>query len=158
MKYQFFFVFVILLLVDLGIKYCVNTQDYSTFTIIPSVLDFLFVKNFFGFCFILINSFLSSSNILIQGALILIIVCALAFLIYSFLNAKGSLEKTAFTLIISGGFGNLIERIISGYVTDYLYLHLGIFSLFVFNFADLLITIGACIIIFLWLSGNEQKD
>ena len=91
-------------------------------------------------------------------ALILIIVCALAFLIYSFLNAKGSLEKTAFTLIISGGFGNLIERIISGYVTDYLYLHLGNFSLFVFNFADLLITIGACIIIFLWLSGNEQKD
>ena len=153
MKYQFFFVFVILLLVDLGIKYCVNTQDYSTFTIIPSVLDFLFVKNT-GVAF----SFLSSSNILIQGALILIIVCALAFLIYSFLNAKGSHEKTAFTLIISGGFGNLIERIISGYVTDYLYLHLGNFSLFVFNFADLLITIGACIIIFLWLSGNEQKD
>ena len=153
MKYQFFFVFVILLLVDLGIKYCVNTQDYSTFTIIPSVLDFLFVKNT-GVAF----SFLSSSNILIQGALILIIVCALAFLIYSFLNAKGSLEKTAFTLIISGGFRNLIERIISGYVTDYLYLHLGNFSLFVFNFADLLITIGACIIIFLWLSGNEQKD
>ena len=153
MKYQFFFVFVNLLLVDLAIKYCVNTQDYSTFTIIPSVLDFLFVKNT-GVAF----SFLSSSNILIQGALILIIVCALAFLIYSFLNAKGSLEKTAFTLIISGGFGNLIERIISGYVTDYLYLHLGNFSLFVFNFADLLITIGACIIIFLWLSGNEQKD
>ena len=153
MKYQFFFVFVILLLVYLGIKYCVNTQDYSTFTIIPSVLDFLFVKNT-GVAF----SFLSSSNILIQGALILIIVCALAFLIYSFLNAKGSLEKTAFTLIISGGFGNLIERIISGYVTDYLYLHLGNFSLFVFNFADLLISIGACIIIFLWLSGNEQKD
>jgi len=153
LKYQFFFVFVILLSVDLGIKYCVNTQDYSSFTIIPSVLDFLFVKNT-GVAF----SFLSSSNILIQGALILIIVCALAFLIYSFLNAKGSLEKTAFTLIISGGFGNLIERIISGYVSDYLYLHLGNFSLFVFNFADLLITIGACIIIFLWLSGNEQKD
>ena len=102
MKYQFFFVFVILLLVDLGIKYCVNTQDYSTFTIIPSVLDFLFVKNT-GVAF----SFLSSSNILIQVALILIIVCALAFLIYSFLNAKGSLEKTAFTLIISGGFEQL---------------------------------------------------
>lgn len=153
MKYQFFLIFIILLSVDLGIKYFVNTQDYSSFTIIPSVLDFLFVKNT-GVAF----SFLSSSNILIQGALILIIVCALAFLIYSFLNAKGSLEKTAFTLIISGGFGNLIERIISGYVTDYLYLHLGNFSLFVFNFADLLITIGACIIIFLWLSGNEQKD
>ncbi len=153
MKYQFFLIFIILLSVDLGIKYFVNTQDYSSFTIIPSVLDFLFVKNT-GVAF----SFLSSSSFLIQGALILIIVCALAFLIYSFLNAKESLEKTAFTLIISGGFGNLIERIISGYVTDYLYLHLGNFSLFVFNFADLLITIGACIIIFLWLSGNEQKD
>ena len=78
--------------------------------------------------------------------------------IYSFFNAKDKSTKIAFTLIISGGFGNLIERIISGYVTDYLYLHLGNFSLFVFNFADLLITIGACIIIFVWLSGNEQKD
>ena len=85
-------------------------------------------------------------------------MAALAFLIHSFLNATDKLQKIALMLIISGGFGNFIDRLISGSVTDYLYLHLGSTSLFIFNFADLLITIGACIIIFVWLSGNEQKD
>ena len=52
-------------------------------------------------------------------------MAALAFLIYSFLNATDKLQKIALMLIISGGFGNFIERLVSGSVTDYLYLHLG---------------------------------
>ena len=138
---------------DLGIKYFVNSEEYSSFTLIPSLLDFYIVKNT-GVAF----SFLSSSNLFIQTLLILVITAALAFLIQSFFNTKDKLQKIALLLIISGGFGNFIERLIFGSVTDYLYLHLGNISLFVFNFADLLITIGACIIIFVWLSGNEQKN
>ena len=153
MKYQFLGTFLVLLCIDLGIKYCVNTQEYSSFTLIPSFLDFYVVKNT-GVAF----SFLSSSNLLINTLLILIIMAALSFLLYSFFNTKEKLQKVALLLIISGGFGNFIERLVLGSVTDYLYLHLGSMSLFIFNFADLLITIGACIIIFVWFIGNEQKD
>ena len=153
MRYQFLGAFLVLLSTDLGIKYFVNSEEYSSFTLIPSLLDFYIVKNT-GVAF----SFLSSSNLFIQILLILVITAALAFLIHSFFNTKDKLQKIALLLIISGGFGNFIERLIFGSVTDYLYLHLGNISLFVFNFADLLITIGACIIIFVWLSGNEQKN
>ena len=153
MRYQFLGAFLVLLSTDLGIKYFVNSEEYSSFTLIPSLLDFYIVKNT-GVAF----SFLSSSNLFTQTLLILVITAALAFLIHSFFNTKDKLQKIALLLIISGGFGNFIERLIFGSVTDYLYLHLGNISLFVFNFADLLITIGACIIIFVWLSGNEQKN
>ena len=153
MRYQFLGAFLVLLSTDLGIKYFVNSEEYSSFTLIPSLLDFYIVKNT-GVAF----SFLSSSNLFIQILLILVITAALAFLVHSFFNTKDKLQKIALLLIISGGFGNFIERLIFGSVTDYLYLHLGNISLFVFNFADLLITIGACIIIFVWLSGNEQKN
>ena len=153
MRYQFLGAFLVLLSTDLGIKYFVNSEENSSFTLIPSLLDFYIVKNT-GVAF----SFLSSSNLFIQTLLILVITAALAFLVHSFFNTKDKLQKIALLLIISGGFGNFIERLIFGSVTDYLYLHLGNISLFVFNFADLLITIGACIIIFVWLSGNEQKN
>ena len=153
MRYQFLGAFLVLLSTDLGIKYFVNSEEYSSFTLIPSLLDFYIVKNT-GVAF----SFLSSSNLFIQILLILVITAALAFLVHSFFNTKDKLQKIALLLIISGGFGNFIERLIFGSVTDYLYLHLGNISLFVFNFADLLITIGACIIIFVWFSGNEQKN
>ena len=153
MRYQFLGAFLVLLSTDLGIKYFVNSEEYSSFTLIPSLLDFYIVKNT-GVAF----SFLSSSNLFIQTLLILVITAALAFLIHSFFNTKDKLQKIALLLIISGGFGNFIERLVFGSVTDYLYLHLGSMPLFIFNFADLLISIGACIIIFVWLSGNEQKD
>ncbi len=153
MRYQFLVVFLVLLSIDLGIKYYLNSQEFDSFTLIPFLLDFLLVKNT-GVAF----SLLSSSNMLIQSALILIIMTALGFLIYSFFKTTDNLQKIALVLIISGGFGNFIERLFYGSVTDYLYLHFGKTPLFIFNFADLLITIGACIIIFVWLSGNEQKD
>tara|TARA_Y100000748_G_C15458216_1_gene473818 strand:- start:822 stop:1283 length:462 start_codon:yes stop_codon:yes gene_type:complete len=153
LRYQFLVVFLVLLSIDLGIKYYINSQEFDSFTLIPFLLDFLLVKNT-GVAF----SFLSSSNMLIQSALILIIMTALGFLIYSFFKTTDNLQKIALVLIISGGFGNFIERLFYGSVTDYLYLHFGKTPLFIFNFADLLITIGACIIIFVWLSGNEQKD
>ena len=153
MRYQFLGAFLVLLFIDLGIKYCVNSEEYSSFTLIPSLLDFYLVKNT-GVAF----SFLSSSNLFVQTILVLVITAALAFLVYSFFSTKDKLQKIALLLIISGGFGNFIERLVFGSVTDYLYLHLGSMPLFIFNFADLLISIGACIIIFVWLSGNEQKD
>ena len=44
-----------------------------------------------------------------------------------------------------------------GYVTDYLHLHINNYSLFVFNFADALITLGAIIIVFTIVNNNEKE-
>lgn len=45
-------------------------------------------------------------------------------------------------LIIGGAVGNLIDRIVFGGVVDFLYLHYGSFSWYVFNLADCAIVAG----------------
>ena len=44
-------------------------------------------------------------------------------------------------MIISGGLGNLIDRIFKGYVVDFIDVQFADFA--VFNFADILVTVGA---------------
>ena len=44
-------------------------------------------------------------------------------------------------MIISGGLGNLIDRVLKGYVVDFIDLQFMNFA--VFNFADILVTVGA---------------
>ena len=51
----------------------------------------------------------------------------------------------------------LFERVFFGSVTDYLYLRIGTTPLIIFNFADLIITIGAGIMIYSWLFTNERR-
>lgn len=49
------------------------------------------------------------------------------------------------TLIIAGGTGNLIDRIFRGYVVDFIEVQFTDFA--VFNFADILVTVGAFMLI-----------
>ena len=57
----------------------------------------------------------------------------------------------AIALVIGGAFGNLIDRLILGYVVDFLDFYIGQYHWPVFNLADSCITIGALMIIWrLW--------
>ncbi|MCR5150924.1 MAG: signal peptidase II, partial [Clostridiales bacterium] len=63
-----------------------------------------------------------------------------------FFNLKGNkLKNIGLLLIISGGIGNLIDRIFFGYVVDFIEPLFVNFA--VFNFADIFITSGAFIIL-----------
>jgi signal peptidase II len=52
------------------------------------------------------------------------------------------LAALALALIIGGAVGNLIDRVVFGGVVDFLYLHYGSFSWYVFNLADCAIVAG----------------
>ncbi len=52
-----------------------------------------------------------------------------------------------YALIIAGALGNLVDRLIFGYVIDYILFHTQTWSFAVFNLADSFITIGAGAII-----------
>ncbi len=72
----------------------------------------------------------------------------LGLLIVGYLNAlyrvqESSIYQVIFILIISGAMGNILDRLVDGVVTDFLYLHIGNISFFVFNLADAFISIGA---------------
>ena len=57
----------------------------------------------------------------------------------------------AIALVIGGAVGNMIDRVILGYVVDFLDFYIGQYHWPAFNFADTCITIGAILIIWrLW--------
>lgn len=70
----------------------------------------------------------------------IIITILLYFLFKSYLNNHISLIL-AISLIIAGALGNLIDRLIYGYVIDFI----NVFFLSVFNLADVLIVIGVAL-------------
>lgn len=58
------------------------------------------------------------------------------------------LERMAASLIVAGALANVIDRAAYGVVTDYLDLHIGNWRLFVFNLADVWISVGVCLLIY----------
>ena len=62
----------------------------------------------------------------------------------------GKLNIIAFSLIIGGSLGNLIDRIVRDYVVDFISIKLGSYNFPIFNIADTLIVVG----VFLLLIGN----
>ena len=61
----------------------------------------------------------------------------------------------AFAFVVGGGIGNLIDRIAYGSVTDFFQIKLGIFKTGIFNMADVSVTIGVLLILFLSI-GNRK--
>ena len=142
--------FLFLLFLDLFSKYYVSNFISDSMTLIPFI-DLLVTSNT-GIAF----SLFSSSDQTIKIILIMVTFLALLFLGNEFRNAQSSTYKYALILIISGGFGNFFERIIRGAVTDFLHLRIEKFSFFVFNLADLFITLGAIVITIQWIKNQKE--
>ena len=61
---------------------------------------------------------------------------------------KNAIDASGLGLILGGAFGNVIDRVRFGHVTDYADLHFGNFRPFlVFNIADAAITIGVLVLL-----------
>lgn len=63
----------------------------------------------------------------------------------------GRWASVGYALIIGGALGNLVDRILHGHVVDFLLLHIGDRTLFVFNLADAALTLGPGILILVYL-------
>ncbi|MGL6042873.1 MAG: signal peptidase II [Sandaracinobacteroides sp.] len=57
-------------------------------------------------------------------------------------------EALALGLVLGGALGNIVDRIRFGYVVDFIHLHAGPWSFYVFNVADAAITLGVIILLF----------
>ena len=56
-------------------------------------------------------------------------------------------ETLALLMILSGGLGNLIDRVVWGHVIDFIHFYYENYSFYIFNLADTFITIGVIIYI-----------
>jgi signal peptidase II len=90
--------------------------------------------------------------IYITSTTALVILC---ILIWRWRNERVVL-LSALVFILSGAVGNLVDRLTHGYVIDFIHLHYGgLWSWPVFNVADICVSLGAGLLIF--LTGQCSK-
>lgn len=125
----------LLVAIDQGIKLwaTVNLAPVGSMPLIPGVIELRFYLND-GAAFSILGGkqiFL----ILFTGVALLVVAWYLLFK-----KPKKPLEYIGWLLVLSGGLGNLVDRVLNGEVVDYFNFLFMDFA--VFNFADVLITTG----------------
>ena len=68
------------------------------------------------------------------------------------------LKRNSLLIIFAGALGNLYDRVFYKAVPDFIDFHIGEFHWFIFNIADIFITIGVIFMIFLELIDNNSKN
>jgi signal peptidase II len=78
---------------------------------------------------------------------------------YRSLSAQDRLLATGLMLVLGGALGNLIDRLIHGYVVDFIDVYYGTWHWPAFNVADSAITIGAVLLVIDALSpGSRHRN
>ena len=88
--------------------------------------------------------------------LTIIITILIILVLYLAFKSKG-IKKYSLLLIFGGAIGNLYDRILHNAVPDFIDLHIGGFHWFVFNVADIFITIGVIFMILLEFTATNNK-
>ena len=137
-------------LLDQIIKYSVvnNIKPHGTVSIISGVLNITYVENR-GVAF---GMFTDMRWIFV--ALTALMIFAIIFYMFK-KRPEGKFFYIVAGLIIGGGLGNLYDRIVNGYVIDYISL---LFFPPVCNFADYCITVGVILLIFYVLFKPSRKN
>ena len=74
------------------------------------------------------------------------------------ITKNNGIKKYALIFVLGGALGNLFDRIYYSAVPDFFDLHIGEFHWFVFNVADIFITIGVICLIFVELFYNKKAN
>ena len=88
----------------------------------------------------------------------ILVIMVIIIVFFMILKNKGY-KKYSLILILGGALGNLYDRIFFGAVPDFIDFHIGDFHWFVFNPADIFITIGiTCLILDEIFFKNQRND
>ena len=99
-------------------------------------------------------SFESNFSYNLLSSIILLIVVFLFF--YAFRNT--GIKKYSLLMIFAGASGNLFDRFYYKSVPDFIDFHFQNYHWFIFNVADIFITLGVIFMIFLEFTGNNKKE
>ena len=83
---------------------------------------------------------------------ILIIILVIIFMI---IKSEG-LKKYSLLMIAGGALGNFFDRLLNKSVPDFIDFHVGDYHWFVFNIADVFITIGVIFMILIEITDNNK--
>lgn len=120
-----------------------------------------------GFHLTYIHNTGAAFGILQGGTLLLAVLSAgvSAAILYALVRhgrRMPGLQRWAFTLILAGAVGNLIDRVRLGYVVDFIDFYIpGVIDFAIFNVADACVVLGAGLLLLAALSdrgeGSEKK-
>ena len=79
------------------------------------------------------------------------IIVSVTLVVFFFMIRTKGIEKYCFMMILGGSLGNIFDRLYYSAVPDFIDLHYQNFHWFIFNVADIFITSGVLLLIFLEL-------
>lgn len=117
------------------------------------------IKNFFYISNV--HNYGAAFSVLYGNTIFLIIISLVAlFLIYHFMIKDKNLGKfdiVIYSLLIGGIFGNLFDRVIYGYVVDFLDFNIFGYGFPIFNIADICIVISVILLIIDSFRGGKNE-
>ena len=76
-----------------------------------------------------------------------IFICLITVIIIWLMFRSSGFEKLSYIMIIGGSFGNIFDRVFYSAVPDFIDIHINNFHWFIFNVADIFISIGIIFLI-----------
>jgi signal peptidase II len=136
--FAYFTTALVIFLLDQGTKYIIMNELslYEVVSVLP-FFNLVYYRNI-GSAFGMFKDL---------GNLFFILISTAAIVAITVIIIKDSGNKIGFSLILGGAAGNLADRIIHGYVIDFLEVYVASFYWPAFNVADSALTIGIALLI-----------
>ena len=90
--------------------------------------------------------------------LLSLLIAIIVFVIFLMIIRNNNIKKYPLLMIFAGATGNLYDRIIYKAVPDFFDFHVGEFHWFIFNVADIFISIGVFFMILIELTDNSKNN
>ena len=148
-KYKYILIFALIIISDqlskLWVKATFADDQYKKITVINKFFYIRYVENKGAVWGLFSDPSYSFLPKLITG----LSVVALGVVIYFFMKMKPecTLELTSLSFIIGGAIGNITDRLMQGFVVDFLDVLIGTYHWPTFNVADSFISVGVVILI-----------
>ena len=149
----FWLVVILTVTIDQATKAAVTVNlEHQSMALIPGVIDIVYVEN------------TGAAFSIGQGGGLIFIIVAVAFLVGAMFTVwnKPDLPMglvVSIGLVAGGGMGNMVDRLMEGYVTDFIATRFIDFP--VFNVADMCVTVGVFATVigyWVWDSRRERDD
>lgn len=151
-KKIYFLIALLIFIADTVSKYFIDKYLQETIIkrVIGDILIFIYTRNY-GVSFGFLNNVPETIQHIIPELLKVIVFVAMIVIFFIMLSInvkKQRLSMIGFTMVLGGAMGNLVDRIMRGYVTDFISMGFNETIRFPYNYniADASITIGICII------------
>ena len=100
---------------------------------------------------------LSFDKSYLYNTLTFFIFLVIIFIYFMIIKSNG-FQKYSLLMILGGALGNFFDRLYTGAVPDFIDFHVGNFHWFIFNIADVFITIGVIFMILNELTNKKNEN